>query len=96
MTWSFSLWLEAMAFIPQIWMLNKIRIVENITSHYVAALGLYRFFYILNWVYRYQVDGFFCWTQVLSGTLQTGLYCDFLYNYFIAVKEGKSVIELPI
>jgi len=47
--WSFSLWLEAMAFIPQIIMLKKIRTVENITSHYVACLGFYRFFYILNW-----------------------------------------------
>ena len=49
LTWSFSLWLEALAFLPQIVMLNKIRIVENITSHYVATLGAYRFFYILNW-----------------------------------------------
>ena len=47
--WSYSLWLESIAFIPQIVMLNKIRLIENITSHYVAALGLYRFFYILNW-----------------------------------------------
>lgn len=47
--WSFSLWLEALAFIPQIIMLNKIRVIENLTSHYVACLGLYRFFYILNW-----------------------------------------------
>lgn len=47
--WSYSLWLESISFIPQIVMLNKIRIIENITSHYVACLGLYRFFYILNW-----------------------------------------------
>ena len=96
LTWSFSLWLEALAFLPQIVMLNKIRIVENITSHYVACLGLYRFLYILNWVYRYQTEGFVCWTQILSGTLQTGLYVDFLYWYYISMKEGKSVIELPI
>lgn len=94
--WSLSLWLEAVAFIPQIVMLNKIRIVENITSHYVAALGMYRFFYILNWIYRYQVDGKYCLTQILSGCLQTGFYCDFLYRYYIAIKEGKSVIELPL
>ena len=96
LTWSYSLWLESLAFIPQIIMLNKVRIVENITSHYVAALGLYRFFYILNWIYRWKVDGFHCWTQILSGTLQTGLYVDFLYWYYVAVKEGKPVIELPI
>ena len=48
-TWSYSLWLESIAFIPQIVMLHKIRVIENLTSHYVAMLGLYRFFYILNW-----------------------------------------------
>ena len=46
---SFSLWLEAVAFVPQIVMLNKIKEIENMTSHYIACLGLYRFFYILNW-----------------------------------------------
>ena len=27
--------------------------IENLTSHYVAALGAYRALYLLNWVYRY-------------------------------------------
>lgn len=106
--WSYSLWLESIAFIPQIVMLNKIRLIENITSHYVATLGLYRFFYVLNWyfhlyriillcrIYRYYVDDFYCWTQILSGLLQTALYVDFLYYYFVSIKEGKQVIELPI
>lgn len=49
LVWSYSLWLESVAFIPQIFMLNKMRVVENITSHYVVCLGLYRIFYILNW-----------------------------------------------
>ena len=47
--WSWTLWLESLAFIPQIVMLNKIRVVENLTSHYIGCLGMYRFFYILNW-----------------------------------------------
>jgi len=95
--WSYSLWLESIAFIPQIIMLQKIRIIENLTSHYVAMLGLYRFFYIVNWVYRHQVEAFFCWTQVLSGTLQTILYADFLYQFFKSVREGKPVrYELPV
>ena len=94
--WSYSLWLEAVAFIPQIVMLKKIRLIENITSHYVAALGLYRFFYIFNWVYRFYVDDFYCWTQILSGLVQTALYGDLLYYYFQSIKDGKQVIELPM
>ena len=37
--WSYSLWLEAVAFIPQVVILNKMATVENLTSHYVGALG---------------------------------------------------------
>ena len=48
-------------------------------------------------IYRYQVEDFFCWTQFLSGVVQTVLYVDFLYNYYTAMKEGKPVrYELPV
>ena len=95
--WSYSLWLEALAFIPQIIMLQKIRIIENLTSHYVAMLGMYRLFYIVNWVYRYQTEGFYCWTQIFAGSLQTILYADFLYQFYKSVKDGKPVrYELPV
>ena len=67
--WSYSLWLEAVAFIPQIIILNKIKTVENVTSHYVASLGAYRFFYLLSWMYRWLGGGTLCWTQILSGLL---------------------------
>jgi len=94
--WSYSLWLEAIAFIPQIIMLQKIRVIENLTSHYVAMLGLYRLFYIFNWIYRYQVEDFYCWTQILAGSLQTILYSDFLYQYFKSLKDGQPLkYELP-
>ncbi len=47
--WSFSIWLEAFAIMPQLHLLRKLGEVENITSNYIVALGLYRLFYILNW-----------------------------------------------
>ena len=43
------------------------------------------------------MEDFFCWTQFLSGVLQTVLYADFMYYYYLAVKEGKPVkYELPV
>jgi len=54
MGWSFSIWLEALAIIPQLRMVTKLNEVENLTGHYIAALGLYRFFYILSW-YKFHV-----------------------------------------
>ena len=49
MTWSYSIWLEAFAIMPQLHLLRKQGEVENITSNYIVALGLYRLFYILSW-----------------------------------------------
>ena len=49
MLWAFSIWLEAMAILPQLKMIAKCKDIENITAHIVLFLGLYRFFYLLHW-----------------------------------------------
>ena len=51
--WSFSIWLEAFAILPQLLMINKLKDIENITAHYVLFLGLYRIFYIFHWYFCY-------------------------------------------
>ena len=51
--WSFSIWLEAVAILPQLFMLQRTGEAETITTHYLAAMGSYRAFYIPNWIYRY-------------------------------------------
>lgn len=50
--WSFSIFLEAVAILPQLFMLQRTGEAETITTHYLAALGAYRAFYIPNWIYR--------------------------------------------
>ena len=52
LTWSFSIWLESVAILPQLFMLQRTGEAEAITTHYLAALGLYRGLYIPNWMYR--------------------------------------------
>ncbi len=47
--WSFSIWLEAFAILPQLFMINKLKDIENITAHYILFLGLYRIFYVFHW-----------------------------------------------
>ena len=65
----------------------------SISSSFIRIFDYFSLFRI----YRYQTEGFFCWTQTLAALLQTGLYCDFLYYYVKAVKEGKPVrYELPV
>jgi ER lumen protein retaining receptor len=79
--WTFSIFLEAVAMVPQLWMLWLIKEVETLTADYTATLGLYRAFYLLNWIYRYYDEGFVNWIVTSAGILQTLIYIDFLYYY---------------
>ena len=87
--WAFSIYLEAVAIIPQLFLLQKIGFCENITSHYVFLLGIYRFFYLLNWVWRYFHE--YHYSQIIvwvCGVVQTALYMDFFLNYFQSKRSG--------
>lgn len=93
--YSFSILLEAVAILPQLVLLQRHKNVENVTANFVAALGLYRAFYIVNWIYRYLVDGHSTETLVwMCGVAQTGLYLDFFYYYYQAKRRGHA-LNLP-
>jgi ER lumen protein retaining receptor len=93
--WTFSEYLEAVAVLPQIFLLEHTDRYDALTSHYLAALGAYRLFYIFSWIYRYVVDGELIWVSLLAGVIQTLLYCDFLYQYFQqVVRKVKSKYDL--
>ncbi|MPC38685.1 ER lumen protein-retaining receptor 1-B [Portunus trituberculatus] len=47
--WTFSIYLESVAILPQLFMVSKTGEAESITSHYLFALGSYRALYIVNW-----------------------------------------------
>lgn len=94
MLWIFSIDLEAVAILPQLWMVQKTGEAESITSHYLFAMGSYRAFYILNWIYRYFQDGHKDWVAILAGIVQTVLYSDFLYLYITKVLKGQK-LKLP-
>jgi len=92
--WTFSIYLEAVAILPQLFMISKTGEAESITSHYLFALGSYRGLYILNWIYRYYFEGFFDAIAIVAGCVQTVLYCDFFYLYVTKVLKGKG-LKLP-
>lgn len=55
--WTFSVYLEAVAIIPQLIVIHKQAkdtggFVDALDSHYVFTLGGYRALYLLNWIYR--------------------------------------------
>lgn len=93
--WSSSIWLESVAIVPQLVLLQQLQEVENLTSDFVGAMGAYRAFYILNWVYRYFAEDYVNYVGWIGGLVQTGLYCDFFYYYARSKWYGKQLI-LPM
>ncbi|KAI0919097.1 hypothetical protein AcW1_003440 [Taiwanofungus camphoratus] len=92
--WSFSIFLESVAILPQLFMLQRTGEAETITTHYLAALGAYRAFYIPNWIYRYWTEDVVDPIAVTAGIVQTALYLDFFYVYVTKVLHGQK-FELP-
>lgn len=93
--WTTSIYLEAVAILPQLFLIRRTGEVENITSHYIAAMGAYRFLYMCNWVYRYYTEegyyhipgNFIVWA---SGFVQTALYVDFFFYFFRSKWYGQK------
>jgi ER lumen protein retaining receptor len=92
--WTFSIYLESVAILPQLFLITKTGEAETVTSHYLFALGMYRGWYIFNWVYRYYMENFLDLISVVAGCVQTILYCDFFYLYVTKVLKGKA-LSLP-
>eukprot|EP00922_Rhytidocystis_sp_ex-Travisia-forbesii_P062168 GHVS01092033.1.p1 GENE.GHVS01092033.1~~GHVS01092033.1.p1 ORF type:complete len:224 (-),score=9.28 GHVS01092033.1:339-1010(-) len=92
--WAFSIWLESVAILPQLVLLQHLREVENLTSHYVACMGMYRAFYILNWFYRYytEVPPYVNYVGWVGGVIQTALYVDFFYYYALSKWYGQKLV----
>ncbi|XP_011661838.2 ER lumen protein-retaining receptor 2 [Strongylocentrotus purpuratus] len=92
--WTFSIYLESVAIMPQLFMISKTGEAESITSHYLFCLGGYRALYIINWLYRFYSEGFFDLIAIVAGCVQTILYCDFFYLYITKVIYGQK-LSLP-
>jgi len=93
--WSFSIFLESVAILPQLFMLQRTGECETITTHYLFALGMYRALYPVNWIYRYYYDSYVEPIVWVAGTVQTVLYLDFFYIYFTRVLRGQR-FKLPV
>jgi ER lumen protein retaining receptor len=80
--WTFSIYCEAVAIMPQVVILTRYGDVENLTAHYVFSLGAYRALYLVNWIYRYNTEPYYrAWIVWGAGIVQTALYLDFFYYY---------------
>lgn len=94
--WTFSIYLESIAILPQLIVLQRYRDVENLTGNYIFFMGAYRALYILNWIYRARHEPYYQHHFVVyfCGVLQTLLYADFFY-YYVKSKAKGSKLTLP-
>lgn len=79
--WDFSTILESVCVLPQLLLLRQTTVPTVINSFYLLALGLYRFLYLLNWIYR-GVDPTSRSPNAVSvifGIIQTSLFIDFFW-----------------
>ncbi|TGZ54717.1 hypothetical protein CRM22_010570 [Opisthorchis felineus] len=93
--WTFSIYLESVAILPQLFMISSTGQAETITAHYLFALGSYRAMYLLNWIYRYYTEDVYDLIVIVAGCVQTLLYIDFFYLYVTKVLKGKNLV-LPV
>ncbi|XP_018420992.1 PREDICTED: ER lumen protein-retaining receptor 3 [Nanorana parkeri] len=95
--WTFSIYLESVAILPQLFMITKTGEAETITTHYLFFLGLYRLLYLANWIWRYYTENFYDQIAVVSGVVQTIFYFDFFYCYVTKVLRGKKMsLPMPV
>lgn len=94
--WTFSIYLEAVAILPQLITLQRYREVENLTGNYIFFMGAYRALYIVNWIYRSHTEKNYRHHYVVyvCGVLQTLLYVDFFY-YYVKAKSKGGKFTLP-
>ncbi|XP_031114751.1 ER lumen protein-retaining receptor-like [Ipomoea triloba] len=93
--WTFSLYVEAIAILPQLILLQRSKNIDNLTGKYIFLLGSYRAFYIINWIYRFFLENHqYHWIPWISGFVQTALYADFFYYYIKSWKSNES-LKLP-
>uniref|UniRef100_A0A7S2H1C4 ER lumen protein-retaining receptor n=1 Tax=Helicotheca tamesis TaxID=374047 RepID=A0A7S2H1C4_9STRA len=69
----FSIYLESVAMLPQLVLLEHYQEIECLTGSYIGLKSCYRGFYILNWVYRSYYTPFYWHHPVvyIAGVLQT-------------------------
>jgi hypothetical protein len=99
-SWTFAMYLESAALIPQLFMFQKQSsgVVELLTAHFVAALGFGRIMEFCFWVYSYhelassagsRLPGYLA---LFSQFVQLVLMLDFFWYYYIAVKNATPLV----
>ncbi|EPS66735.1 hypothetical protein M569_08038, partial [Genlisea aurea] len=103
--WAFCVYLESVSVLPQLSVMQNVKIVEPYTAHYVFALGVARFLSCAHWILQV-VDsrghllvalgrGLWPLMVFISEVVQTSILADFCYYYVKSVFGGQLILRLP-
>jgi len=102
--WTFSMYFEAVAVYPQIYLFSKKGgQIESYTSHYVALQGMSRLFSLLFWWDTYPelnedsnsmslFSSYVGYFIICSQVIQLLIMIDFFYIYFKSMFKGESMV----
>lgn len=92
--WTFSEFLEAFAMVPQYVYCYRERLSKNFgATAYVLALGGYRVFYAMNWIYKkFTMPQYSDIQSWIGGVIEIGFFVDFLAYRF----SGSSLLRSAV
>jgi hypothetical protein len=98
-SWTFALYMEAVAFLPQLYMFQKAGgVVESWTSHYVFSLGFARALHLWFWLSSHHELGdkntgaYVGYFVVAAQVIQMILMGDFFYFYVKSLQKGTPMM----
>nr|XP_043637085.1 ER lumen protein-retaining receptor erd-2.2-like [Erigeron canadensis] len=105
-SWAFCVYLESISVLPQLSMMQKTKMIEPSTAHYVFALGVARFLGCAHWIiqvyesagaYLFLLGSGYFWLPMvlLAEAVQTFILADFCYYYVKSVVNGQLLVSLP-
>nr|GMD12254.1 putative ER lumen protein-retaining receptor C28H8.4 [Ipomoea batatas]GMD15660.1 putative ER lumen protein-retaining receptor C28H8.4 [Ipomoea batatas] len=105
MLWAFCVYLESVAVLPQLRMMQKAKMIEPFTAHYVFALGIARFLELAHWIiqvyesggkYLYLAGRGYLWIPAVfvSEMVQSFILADFCYYYVKSAMRGQLLVTL--
>lgn len=85
---SFTMYIEAFALIPQLWLIRKMDDVEALTSHYIGLLVIARGVRIIFWTVLAQRF----YSLLLADVLHTLLNADYMYLWIRKLRNGGKLV----
>lgn len=85
--WAFSEYLEAVAIIPQLYLVSKAGKSEKVVTYYIFGLAMYRSLYLINWLYRYFGENYYDLFSIVPAIIQLLIY----FDYFFALLSSRLI-----